>query len=105
VPGSGQDEEGDEQVGSGELGDVGDLLEQSDKELRLETLRNVFVIVVDAVLKSDLAGEDVTEMERVGDAGGNCACGTLTSLRTTIRERCNRFRTNRLETYSRADVS
>lgn len=68
-------EDGDEGESGNEGEDGDDLLEQSDNELRLETLLNVFVIVEEAVLKSDFAGEDVTEMERVGD-GGSRDCGT-----------------------------
>lgn len=47
----------------------------SDNEPRLDTLLSVLVIVEEAVLKSDLAGEVVKETVRVGE-GGEGDCGT-----------------------------
>jgi hypothetical protein len=60
----------------------------------------------EVVLNSDRAGDVAIEwsgeVDRGGDAG---AVGTWMSFRTTMREMCNRFLANRVETYSRADVS
>lgn len=52
-----------------------ELLLQSDNEPRLETLLSEFVIVDEAVLKSDLAGEVVRDIVRIGDRGDG-GCGT-----------------------------
>jgi hypothetical protein len=48
---------------------------ESDNDPRLDTLLIVLVIVEEAVLKSDLAGEVVKETVRVGE-GGEGDCGT-----------------------------
>lgn len=76
----------------------------SDKEESLECLLSVFVIEEDALLKSDLAGDVVTELPgdsaRFGDwVWGEGSWGRmLTSLRTTMSERWSLFRANRLDT-------
>lgn len=86
----GSDQEGEEQeggfgdvgvIGSESFGEAGKLghrvrelereeLElESDSEPRLDTLLNVLVIVEDAVLKRERAGDEVREVERVGEDG------------------------------------
>lgn len=73
---------------------------ESDIEALLECLLNL-ESVVDVELNSDRAGDVVTEWigegDRRGDVGEEVA-GICTSFRTTMRERCNRFLANRLET-------
>lgn len=45
---------------------------ESERDPRLDTLLSLFVIVVEAVLKSDLAAEVVKELDCVGEVGESC---------------------------------
>jgi hypothetical protein len=82
--------------------DIDGLELTSDMEPKLDDLLCARLVVDGTLLKTDLAGELVTEAVLAGDCGEGCARGTWASLRTAMRVRCNRFWANRLEIYSRA---
>lgn len=75
-----------------------------DAESEIEALlecRLSLETVVDVALNSDRAGDVVIEWVGETDCGDNVGeelAGICTSFRTTMRERCNRFLANRLET-------
>jgi hypothetical protein len=84
-------------VRENEIEDDGEWETEALLEFRLSGVGTV----EDVVLKSDRAGdvviEEPGEADREGSVGEEFA-GIWVSFRTTMRERCNRFLANRLET-------
>ena len=74
---------------------------ESEIEALLECRLSDLDTVGDVVLNKDRAGDVAIVWDGESDRGGNVGkefAGVWTSFRTTMRERCNRFLANRMET-------